>query len=112
MKTISLKKVTAVVLTCVVGSSYFANANETDAKLMEKTDAKVAKVKVISEKKAASKFAMLVKKFDLDKDGLLSKVEIETSKSEKLLALFSKIDTNTDSGISEAEFNQYIAQVK
>jgi hypothetical protein len=111
MNTISLKKVTAVVLTCVIGS-YFANANENDTKLEVKTEVKSAAVKVISEAKSSSKFAMLVEKFDLDKDGLLSKAEIQSSKSEKLLTLFSKIDLNTDSGISEAEFNQYIAQVK
>ena len=111
MEAISLKKVTAVVLTCVVGS-YFANAIADDAKVEVNTDVKPAVVKVISENKTPSKFAMLVEKFDLDKDGLLSKAEIETSKSEKLLALFAKIDSNTDSGISEAEFNQYIAQIK
>ena len=112
MKAISLKQVTAVVLTCVVGSSYFANANENDAKLAVKADAKVAEVKTISVEKTPSKFAMLVEKFDLDKNGLLSKTEIQASKSEKLLSLFTKIDSNTDSGISETEFNQYLAQVK
>ncbi|MDG1751491.1 MAG: hypothetical protein P8I03_07510 [Thalassotalea sp.] len=115
MEAISLKKVTAVVLTCVIGS-YFASASADDAKLEVKTDVssdvKADVVKVISEAKTPSKFAMLVEKFDLDKDGLLSKAEIESSKSEKLLTVFSKIDLNTDSGISEAEFNQYIAKVK
>jgi Ca2+-binding EF-hand superfamily protein len=112
MKAISLKQVTAVVLTCVVGSSYFANANENDTKLTVKAEDKVAEVKVISETKTPNKFAMLIEKFDLNKDGMLSKAEVHSSKSEKLATLFSKIDLNTDSGISEAEFNQYIAQVK
>lgn len=111
MEAISLKKVTAVVLTCVIGS-YFANANENDAKVDMKTEVKKTEVKVITEAKALSKFEVLVEKFDLNKDGLLSKAEIQTSKSEKLLALFSKIDLNTESGISEAEFNQYLAKIK
>ncbi|MDO6447188.1 hypothetical protein Q4493_15560 [Colwellia sp. 1_MG-2023] len=115
MNTISLKKVTAVVLTCAIGS-YVANANEGDAKLDVKTNVeaavKTSEVAMISESKTPSKFAMLVEKFDLDKDGLLSKAEILSSKSEKLVKLFAKMDLNTDAGISEAEFNQYIAQVK
>lgn len=115
MNTISLKKVTAVVLTCAIGS-YVANANEGDAKLDVKTNVeaavKTSEVAMVSESKTPSKFAMLVEKFDLDKDGLLSKAEILSSKSEKLVELFAKMDLNTDAGISEAEFNQYIAQVK
>ena len=115
MNTISLKKVTAVVLTCAI-RSYVANANEGDAKLDVKTNVeaavKTSEVAMVSESKTPSKFAMLVEKFDLDKDGLLSKAEILSSKSEKLVELFAKMDLNTDAGISEAEFNQYIAQVK
>lgn len=107
MTTISLKKVTAVVVTCIIGS-YIANASANDMT----SEVKVNKVQVADATTSLKQFAPLVKKFDLNKDGLLSKAEVKASKLEKLLSQFSEIDLNTDSGISEAEFNQFIARNK
>ncbi|MCO4800240.1 MAG: hypothetical protein KC484_13580 [Colwelliaceae bacterium] len=107
MTAISLKKVTAVVVTCVIGS-YIASSSANDMN----SEVKTKKVQAVDVTKGLNQFAPLVKKFDLNKDGLLSKAEVKASKLEKLISHFSEIDSNTDSGISEAEFNQFIAETK
>ncbi|MEW6990148.1 hypothetical protein AADZ91_05595 [Colwelliaceae bacterium 6441] len=105
MQVISLKKVTAVVVSCIIGS-YIANANDV------MPEAKPANAQIIKVKTAMNSFSPLIKEFDLDKDGLLSKAEVTASKHEKLLQHFAEIDLNADHAISDAEFKQFVAQVK
>lgn len=110
MEAISLKKVTAVVFIFIMGS-YLANASDAIV------EAQVIKTEVSNSDKSNSdkilkSFSLLVKKYDLDKNGLLSEAEVKVSQSEKLQHHFAEIDVNTDASISEVEFNQYISQVK
>lgn len=108
METISLKKVTAIVTLCTIGSYLAnANANETSSKSAEKN----ISVKAVNNSKNIA-FAPLVKQFDVDNNGLLSAAEVKASKEKSLINHFSEIDLNTDAGISEAEYNQYIKQAK
>lgn len=107
MKKISLKKITAIVVTCTIGS-YIANASENELT----TEIKAVTEQVTAPDNTLNKFRTLVKQFDLDKDGLLSKAEVNLSKLDQLITHFTDIDLNTDLDINEAEFNQYIAQVK
>lgn len=117
MNDISLKKVTAVVSICIMGS-YLANASENDLTAKaETTKAPIAttamnKVELVDSTENLKQFSHLVEKYDLDKNGLLSEAEVKASQSDKLQNHFADIDANTDASISEAEFKQYITQVK
>lgn len=112
MKVISLKKVTAVVSICIMGS-YLVNANENDVTTELKTiEAEVSNLVKSSSDKKLKQFKQLIEKFDLDKNGLLSEKEVQTSKHKKLQKSFDVIDLNKDSNISAVEFNQYITPVK
>lgn len=107
MESISLKKVTGIVVACVIGAyavSAKANEVEIEPKKVDKTIVKV------TEK--LSQFTVLKNKFDLDKNGLLSKEELVAGQAEKILNHFSEIDLNTDLGISEQELTKYIANLK
>jgi len=109
MEAISLKKVTAIVGICIIGS-YLVSANATANDL--KVENKLTKANITISESALSQFSPLIEKFDLDKNGLLSKQEVKAAELENLLNNFDEIDLNTDSGISEEEFNQFIALVK
>ncbi len=49
----------------------------------------------------------LLNKFDNDKNGLLSKAEVITSKNKILLARFDEIDVNNDGGLSQKELESF-----
>ncbi|WP_076418528.1 hypothetical protein [Colwellia sp. UCD-KL20] len=53
----------------------------------------------------ADSFTLLLSAFDLDENGALSESELSSS---SLQLDFSSIDTNSDTNISEDEFNTYI----
>ena len=103
MKAISLKQVTAVVLTCVVGSSYFANANENDAKLAVKADAKVAEVKTISVEKAKKELQSL----DLKLQTQVLSLDKESEISKKIVQLKEIIEQNEGVETSSEEDSEY-----
>jgi len=117
MEDISLKKVTAVVSICIMGS-YLANASENDLTAKAETTkapittTAINKVELVDSTESLKQFGHLVEKYDIDKNGLLSKAEIKASQSDKLQNNFADIDVNTDASISEAEFVQYLTQVK
>jgi len=122
MEDISLKKVTAVVSICIMGS-YLANANENDliaeaettkapVATISKATTTIDKAELVESEKNLKQFSHLVEKYDVDKNGLLSEAEVKASQSDKLQNHFADIDANTDASISEAEFKQYITQVK
>ena len=107
---------------CIMGS-YLANASENDLTAKaETTKAPVAtilkattainKVELVDSTENLKQFSHLVEKYDVDKNGLLSEAEVKASQSDKLQNHFADIDANTDASISEAEFKQYITQVK
>ncbi len=102
----SLKKVTAVVAIITAGA-LMTNANANDANALTSK----AKAEMGQTKSHAGKFNALVKRFDKDNNGLLSKEELKASNKTSLVDAFDKIDTNADSGISEEELAQYLASV-
>jgi Ca2+-binding EF-hand superfamily protein len=53
-------------------------------------------------------FSQLADKFDIDKDGLLSKKELKASNNSDLYIAFNRLDTNSDTNISEQEFLAFI----
>jgi len=54
------------------------------------------------------KFSQLADKFDIDKDGLLSKNELKATNNDALYIAFNRLDTNKDTNISEQEFLAFI----
>ncbi|GLX79236.1 hypothetical protein tinsulaeT_25760 [Thalassotalea insulae] len=100
MEAISIKKVTAVVAISIIGAlAVDASANE----------AKVVPVKAETLTSQVGEFSALIKQFDKDSNGLLSEEELKSSKKSALVSAFTKIDKNADLGVSEEEFNQYLA---
>lgn len=57
-------------------------------------------------------FEGLLKKYDADKNGLLSKDEVAKSKQEVIMRNFKAIDTNTDASISLEELNAFKSLAK
>ena len=57
-------------------------------------------------------FVALLDQLDTDKNGLLDRSEVLTSKNTTLKETFNKIDSNNNAQISEEEFNQFSLQVK
>lgn len=104
MEAISLKKVTAIVSICTFGA-FMVNAESSKNEVAEVM--KTAEVKQVVN--APITFKALIEKFDKDANGLLSVAELTTSQSDKLLKVFTQMDSNGDSGVSEKEYNQYIA---
>lgn len=107
MEAISLKKVTAVVVVFTMGA-FLANANANDAKNIEvkSAEAVTTVAEVVSQ---VGNFDALIKQYDKDNNGLLSQAELEASGKKILINAFSHIDKNADLGVSEEEFNQYLA---
>ncbi len=60
----------------------------------------------------SEQFEGLLKKFDADKNGLLSKDEVAKSKQEVIMRNFKAIDTNTDASISLEELNAFKSLAK
>jgi len=105
MKNVSLFKVTAMVVSVAFASS-FVNAEEKVNKAIEKAQSDVA------ELAQQLKFSALIEKLDSDKNGMLSQSEVSVHKSQLLDEAFTKMDVNQDKQIDEAEYNNYLAQVK
>jgi len=105
MKTISLIKVTAIVVS-VAFASNFVNAEEKVIDVIEKTPTDVTEVA------NQLSFPALIEALDSDKNGMLSQAEASADQSKLLQDEFSKMDVNQDKQIDEAEFNDYLAQVK
>ncbi len=99
MEAMSLKKVAAIVVISTIGTCAVA-ANE----------AKVTPAKSEALTTQVAEFSALVKQFDKDSNGLLSEEELKASKFAALVKDFAKVDTNADLGVSEQEFNQYLAR--
>jgi len=112
MNHISLKKVTLLVSTCVL-ASYFVSADEKVTSLNTPTiEAVSAKVASDSLSIAIKDIPALLTKFDSNKNGLLNKAEVATSKSEMLVKHFKDIDQNADTEISIVELQHYFTAVK
>jgi hypothetical protein len=94
---ISLKKVSAVVVTCAVAAFYADAKDGVELGDQAKT----------SMKKAKADFVQLVAKYDADNNGLLSKAEVAKSKHEALIKNFDGIDQNADAGLSEEELKAF-----
>ncbi len=105
MKNVSLFKVTAMVVSVAFASS-FVNAEDKINKAIEKVQSDVAELAQQLE------FSNLIEKLDSDKNGMLSQSEVSTQQSQLLHDVFNKIDINQDKQIDEAEYNNYLAQVK
>ncbi|MDO6427034.1 hypothetical protein Q4489_08430 [Thalassotalea sp. 1_MG-2023] len=102
MKPVSLKKVCAVVAFCTTGA-FLVNANEKPTAPSIDKGEKVANL--TTDKQMT--FDQLLKNYDDDSNGLLSKKELENVLDTGLLASFDDIDTNSDQAISASEFAQY-----
>jgi len=101
MEAISLKKVTAIVFVCTLGA-FMMNAQADNSAI----ETKVVVKDVVNQ---VQSFSELINKFDVDNNGLLSETELKVSKVSLLIESFNKMDLNADLGISEQEFNQYLA---
>lgn len=114
MESISLKKMTLVVVLCAAGG-FLVNANESPNQVDEnkaKNDVVTKAEKQSTETltkadKESPVFARLLKKSDKNKDGSLSKAELTEALDSQLIAVFDKIDTNKDLLITEQEFVSY-----
>jgi len=93
----SLKKVSAVVVTCAVAAFYVDAKDGVELSEQAKT----------SMQKAKAEFIQLLAKYDADNNGLLSKAEVAKSKHLALIKNFEEIDGNADSGLSEAELKAF-----
>lgn len=103
MKPVSLKKVCAVVAFCTTGA-FLVNANEAPkAPNLDKGE----KVARLSTDKQMT-FDQLLKNYDDDSNGLLSKKELENVLDTGLLTAFDDIDSNDDQAISSSEFAHYV----
>lgn len=98
MKPVSLKKVSVVALACFAGT-FLVNAKEP-----------VELAKSNAADKAKSTFTQLLKKADSNKNGELSKDELEGAMESQLLSAFNEIDTNGDKSIDEDEFTSYVGK--
>lgn len=97
MKNISLKNLSITVLFASLASN-FVFANNDMGKSLPKIE------------KPVSSFSQLITDYDVDKNNTLSVKEL--AKNEKLTKAFAQLDVNADNEISEAEFNQYLANMK
>lgn len=103
MKTLSLKAVTLMVVSASV-ISFLSHANDASLKELKTTQF------------SNLDFNKLAQDFDKNKDGLLSKSELEAGKGliadDKLTKAFGKIDLDGDATISEKELNAFISKTK
>lgn len=94
---LSLKKVSIVALSCLVGA-FYVSAEEPVVE---------AEIKAMKSSQVKAKFVQLMAKYDVDNNGLLSKAEAVKSKNQSLIKNFDAIDENGDAGISEQELNSF-----
>ena len=104
MKNVSLVKVSAMVFSVALASS-FVNADDKVSKTMENAQANAAEV----EKQQT--FPALLESLDTNNDAMLSEAEVSVEHSQFLQEEFAKIDTNQDKNIDEEEFNAYFVAV-
>lgn len=107
MKNVSLFKVSAMVVSIALVSSY-VNANEKVSETMENVQAGVTEM---TETATQQSFPTLLAALDSDNDSMLSEAEVSVEHSQFLQEEFSKIDANQDKNIDEEEFNIYFASV-
>ena len=104
MKNISLLKVSLFVVIAGLGCSI---ANATDI-----SPTKISEIKKEAVSAAVNVIPVAFTTFDADKNGSLSKEEINAGSDKSLKLAFDKVDLNADGQLSEDEFNQAIAQTK
>lgn len=98
MKTISLTQVTALVWVAFT-ASFLVNADESNA--------------VINQSSAAlAQDQFIFSSLDTDKDGALSKDEVEVSKNKLLAESFADIDANNDGVLSKEELVIFVETAK
>jgi len=105
MKNISLFKVTAMVITAALASS-FVNAEDKVTETIETSQYEMVKID------QEFSFSALITKLDTDQNGMLSLDEVAATPNKVLHQEFSNIDANQDKQIDEAEFNSFLAEVK
>lgn len=111
MKNISLLKITAMVVTVALASS-FVNADDKLNKAVEKAQSDINEVtKDVVEAAKQLDFSVLIEKLDSDENGMLSEAEVSANQSQLLNQEFNKMDVNQDKQIDEVEYNSYVAQV-
>ena len=98
MKTISLTQVTTLVWVAFT-ASFFVNADTTSVALSQSSSALVQDQFIFSS-------------LDADKDGVLSKAEVNVSKNKLLTKSFKEIDSNGDSSLSKAELVNFVETAK
>jgi len=93
MKNISLVKISSIVIIAALASN-FVSANDDVQTVVPQVS-----------------FSSLLSALDTDKNGFLDRSEVLDSDNEALKKMFSNIDLNSDSKISEDEFNSYLVKV-
>lgn len=99
MKNVSLVKVTLM----VAATSFCSFIVTAEDKLLQEASMQLSEVKVIPVAFSA---------LDTNKDGVLSKEEVNAGSNASLSSAFDKLDVNSDAQLSEDEFNQAVADVK
>ena len=94
MKTISLTQVTALVWVAFT-ASFFVNADDSSVELDHKSSVLVQDQFIFNS-------------LDTDKDGALSKAEVEASKNKLLAKSFQQIDSNADGLLSKEELVDFV----
>ncbi len=92
MKNISLIKISIIVIIAALASN-FVSANDE-----------------VQEMTPHISFSSLLNALDSNKNGFLDRSEVLNSENDALKSAFSDIDSNSDSKISEDEFNSYLAK--
>jgi Ca2+-binding EF-hand superfamily protein len=105
MKDISLFKVTVMVITAALASS-FVNAEDKITESIEKFQPEIEKVE------QELSFSTLIAEVDSDENGMLSLDEVSTTQNKVLQEEFNNIDANQDKQIDETEFNSFLAKAK
>ncbi|WP_426358442.1 hypothetical protein ACPUVO_18770 [Pseudocolwellia sp. HL-MZ19] len=111
MNNISLVKITLAVALATI-ATFIVNANVISPMETDLQDTIVfADVQDIVEVEGSTvqqkSFAKLLTKFDTNKNGALSEVELSTSDNEALKMVFKNLDLNEDADLSLDEFNAF-----
>ena len=109
MKKISLIKVTALVVTALLGSA-FVSADESAKANIDTASTTLTKPEAVSIVET-NVIPVAFDAFDKDKDGSISKREIQAGSDEKLKLIFDKLDTNKDQLLSKEEFKKAITRL-
>ncbi len=98
MKTISLTQVTTLVWVAFT-ASFFVNADDSNIELNQ-------------SQSTLAQDQFIFSALDTDKDGVLSKTEINVSKNKLLTKSFKEIDSNGDSSLSKDELVNFVETAK